>query len=119
VTARLGDFAAAERYAATVARETGPPAAAGLPRDLELEIRAEAAIVLFGTFEGFAGWSLIYAGPSHMRRAALHERLGDRSTAATHYERFLTLWKDADPEFRSLLDSARAGLARVGEGNTR
>jgi tetratricopeptide (TPR) repeat protein len=166
VSARLGDVAAAERYAAAVTRETGPSGAGGLPRDLGLEIRAETAIaqgapasalallrqtadeswyeyhfaspfissyreryrradleavhgdarraiVLFGTFEGFAAWPLIYAAPSHLRRAALYERLGDRAAAASHYERFLTLWKDADPEFRPLLDSARAGYERA------
>jgi hypothetical protein len=73
------------------------------------------AIALFGGFEGFSGYALIYAGPSHLRRAALYERLGDRAAAAAHYTRFLNLWKDADPEFRPLLDSARAGLARVGQ----
>jgi tetratricopeptide (TPR) repeat protein len=166
VSARLGDFAAAERYAAMVARATGPPAAAGLPRDLGLEIRAEVAIeqgapasalallrhtvgeswyeyhfaspflsssreryrragleaalgdarqaiVLFSAFEGFAAWPLIYAGPSHLRRAALYERLGDRHAAASHYARFLTLWKECDPEFRPMLDSARAGYERA------
>ena len=75
---------------------------------------ARQAIVLFGGFEGFSGYALIYAGPSHLRRAELYERLGDRSAAASHYARFITLWKDCDPEFRALVDSARAGLARVG-----
>jgi tetratricopeptide (TPR) repeat protein len=166
VSARLGDFAGAERYAASLARETGPPTAASLPRDLGLEIRAEAAvgqgapasalavlrqttgeswyeyhfaspflagsreryrragleadhgdarqaITLFSGFEGFSGYALVYAAPSHLRRAELYERLGDRSAAASHYARFLTLWKDADPEFRPLLDSARAGYQRA------
>jgi tetratricopeptide (TPR) repeat protein len=166
VNARLGDFVSAERHAATLARETGPPAAAAFPRDLGLEIRAEEAITqgapkaalgllrqtvreawyeyhfsspflsgsreryrragleashgdagqaiaLFSGFEGFSGYALIYAAPSHLRRAELYERLGDRSAAASHYARFLKLWKDCDPEFRPLLDSARAGYERT------
>jgi len=166
VNARLGDFAAAERQAATLARVTGPAAAATLPADLALEIRAEVAIkqgapesaltllrqtvgeswyeyhfsspflagsreryrragleashgdarraiALFGGFEGFSGYALIYAGPSHLRRAALYEGLGDRPAAALHYARFLKMWQDCDPEFRPQLDSARAGYARV------
>jgi serine/threonine-protein kinase len=166
VSARLGDFAAAERQAAALAPETGPPAAAALPRDLALEIRAEAAlgqhapasalsmlrqttgeswyeyhfsspflagsrerfrragleaahgdareaIALFSGFEGFSGYALIYAGPSHLRRAALYERLGDRLAAASHYAQFLKMWKDCDPEFRPQIDSARAGYERV------
>ncbi len=44
VSARLGDAAAAERYAAELARETGPRAAVGLPRDFGLAIRAEVAV---------------------------------------------------------------------------
>jgi eukaryotic-like serine/threonine-protein kinase len=166
VSAHVGDFASAERYAAALAGETGPPSAAGLPRDLGLEIRAEAAIgqgapasalavlrqttgeswyeyhfaspflagsreryrragleaahgdarraiALFSGFEGFSGYALVYAAPSHYRRAELYERLGDRSAAGSHYARFLTLWKDSDPEFRPLLDSARAGYQRA------
>ncbi len=58
----------------------------------------------------------MYAGPSHLRRAALYERLGDTRAAASHYARFVELWKDCDPEFRPLLEQARAGLARVGAG---
>ena len=164
LSAQLGDFASAERQAATVSGETGPSGAAGLPRDLGLEIRAEAAIkqgapaaalgllkqrsgeswyeyhfaspflansreryrragleadqgeasraiALFGGFEGFSGYALIYAAPSHLRRAALYERLGDRTAAAAHYTRFLTLWKDCDPEFRPLVEGARRRMA--------
>ena len=166
VNARLGDLVSAERYAAGLARETGPASAAGLPRDLGLEIRAEEAIgqgapaaalsllrqttgeswyeyhfaspllagsrqryrragleaaygdpqraiLLFGGFEGFSGYALVYAGPSHLRRAELYERLGDRTAAASHYVRFLKMWKDCDAAFRPLVDSARAGLQRV------
>jgi len=166
VSARLGDFSTAERYAASLRRETGSPTAATLARDLGLEVRAEIAIgqgapaaaravlkatageswyeyhfaspflagsreryrlaeleaaqgdarraiVLFSAFEGFSGYALIYAAPSHLRRAELYERLGDRSAAASHYAAFLTLWNDADPEFRPLLDRARASYQRV------
>jgi hypothetical protein len=71
------------------------------------------AITLFSAFEGYSAFDLIYAGPSHFRRAALYERLGDRAAAASHYARFLELWKSCDPEFRALLDSARAGYERT------
>jgi tetratricopeptide (TPR) repeat protein len=170
LSARLGDFAAAERHAVTLAQQQGPPTAAAMPRDFALEVRAEVAmahrspatavallrgrtgeswyeynfaspffsgsrgrylragleaaaakgeddvrraITLFSAFEGYSAFDLIYAGPSHLRRGALYERLGDRPAAASHYARFLTLWKDCDPEFRPLLDSARAGYERA------
>ena len=78
---------------------------------------ARRAIALFSGFEGFSAYDLIYAGPAHLRRGALYERLGDRPAAAVHYARFVQLFQDCDPEFRSLVDSARAGLARVGTTN--
>ena len=51
--------------------------------------------------------------PSHLRQAEIHERLGNREQAARHYARFLTVWRDADPEFRPQMDSARARLAKL------
>jgi tetratricopeptide (TPR) repeat protein len=71
------------------------------------------AIELFSGFEGYSAYDVMYAAPSHLRRAILYERLGDTRAAASHYARFLELWKDCDPELRPLVDQARAGLARV------
>jgi tetratricopeptide (TPR) repeat protein/tRNA A-37 threonylcarbamoyl transferase component Bud32 len=87
-------------------------------RYLEAELAARAgeaqrAMSEFGTFDGFWTYDLMFAGPSHLERAKLAERLGDRRAAAEHYRQFLALWKGADPEFKPMLDSARAGLARV------
>ena len=67
----------------------------------------------FATFEDFWTYDLMYAAPSHYRRAQLAEQLGDARSAAEHYRRFLALWNGADPEFKPMLDSARAGLARL------
>jgi len=75
---------------------------------------ARQATSQFGTFEGFSSYVLMYAGPSYLQRGKLAEQLGDTVAAAGHYQRFLTLWKGADAEFQPMLDSARAGLARVG-----
>ena len=50
---------------------------------------------------------------AHLRRAEIHERLGQRDLAATHYARCLELWHDADPGFRPLIETARRGLARM------
>jgi tetratricopeptide (TPR) repeat protein len=50
---------------------------------------------------------------SHLRRAELHERLGDRAQAVRHYRRFLELWRDADPELRPVVDDARRRLERL------
>jgi DNA-binding SARP family transcriptional activator/TolB-like protein len=50
---------------------------------------------------------------SHLRQGQVHERLRNRAEAARHYARFIELWGDADPEFRSPVDSVRARLATL------
>jgi tetratricopeptide (TPR) repeat protein len=57
------------------------------------------------------GWA-VYAR-TFLARGRLYEQLGERAKAAAAYERFLTLWKDADPALQPQLREARAGLARV------
>jgi tetratricopeptide (TPR) repeat protein len=56
---------------------------------------------------------------SFLVRGQLHEQLGQAAEAARAYERFLELWRDADPAFASQLRTAREGLARVRRGNAR
>jgi tetratricopeptide (TPR) repeat protein len=51
--------------------------------------------------------------PAELRQAAIHERLGHRADAVRHYERFLALWRDADPALRATADSARRRLAAL------
>jgi hypothetical protein len=58
-----------------------------------------------------------FRGPAQLRQAEIHERLGNRTEAARHYDRFLKLWHDSDPELQSLVDAAqrrRAALPLVG-----
>lgn len=56
---------------------------------------------------------------SFLVRGQLHEQLGERDAAATAYERFLELWKDADPSLDAQRQAAREGLARVRGGAAR
>jgi DNA-binding SARP family transcriptional activator/tetratricopeptide (TPR) repeat protein len=56
---------------------------------------------------------LPYLGPSELRQAQIYERLGDPTRGREHYERFLALWKDADPEVRSTISDAREHLAML------
>ena len=57
------------------------------------------------------------------RRAAILKRLGelyearnDRDNAIEYYNRFIELWKDADPELQPQLEDVRRRLAAlVGE----
>lgn len=67
------------------------------------------------SFEGTPN-ELAYLAPSHLRRAELYERLGDRKQAVEHYGHFIRLWNSCDPELRPRVTEARARLASlVGE----
>jgi tetratricopeptide (TPR) repeat protein len=44
---------------------------------------------------------------AHLRQAEIHERLGNRSEAVTHYSRFVALWQNSDPELQPLVEAAR------------
>jgi tetratricopeptide (TPR) repeat protein len=80
---------------------------------LEEAGRAEEAIPWYASFLRGSVYDLIYDTPSHLKRGAIHERLGDRARAARHYGRFIDAWRGCDPEFQPLLEDARAGLARL------
>ncbi|UCF21026.1 MAG: hypothetical protein JSU87_06455 [Gemmatimonadota bacterium] len=51
--------------------------------------------------------------PSQLQRAAVYERLGETDKAVAHYERFVELMRDCDPEFRPLLERAEERLAAL------
>jgi tetratricopeptide (TPR) repeat protein len=88
------------------ARRGGSPVAEQL---LERHARAEALLAL-GRHEEAERWYASlhdgyhllgspFLGASLMRRGEILEREGLRGEARETYERLLTLWKDADPEF--------------------
>ena len=49
---------------------------------------------------------------SHLRQAEIYERLGRRDRAAEHRARSVELWRDADPEFRRLLEQRSSVKSR-------
>jgi tetratricopeptide (TPR) repeat protein len=53
---------------------------------------------------------------SYLDRGRLLEQLGEPARAAEAYERFLELWKDADPALEPQKKEAREGLERVRKG---
>jgi len=86
-------------------------------------IRAEALVSLgrdrealtwYGTFGAHTVFDLPYLGPAHLRQATIHERLGERELAISHYREFLTLRIEAEKELQSYVDQARDGLDRLG-----
>jgi tetratricopeptide (TPR) repeat protein len=71
----------------------------------------EEAIHWYGSFPEISVYDLVFWAPSHLRRAEIYERLGERERAAFHYNRFVELWSEADPELRFMVDHAAARLA--------
>ena len=48
-----------------------------------------------------------YMGIRHFRMAEIYEDLDNREKAAYHYGRFVTYWRDADPELQPRVEEAR------------
>ena len=81
---------------------------------------AERAIVIYERLNPrrFTGSGLVDPGwalypRSFLARAQVYEQLGDRAKAEAAYERFLELWKEADPALQPQLAQAREGLRRL------
>ncbi len=51
-----------------------------------------------------------YMGIRHFRMAEIYEELGNRERALYHYGRFVTYWKDADPELQPRVEAARRAI---------
>jgi tetratricopeptide (TPR) repeat protein len=75
-------------------------------RDLEALRLAEVAFV--GTPS-----ELHYRAPSHLLRAEIQQRLGDRRAAAEEYSRFAGLWQACDPALQPIVEDAKAELAAM------
>ncbi len=75
--------------------------------------RQQEALRWYSSFREASLYDLVYLAPSHLRRAEIYERLGEREKAALHYRRFVELWSDADPELRSMVEHAEAHLASL------
>ena len=67
---------------------------------------------------GFAGTpgELYYLAPSHLLRAEIQQRLGNKDQAAEQYSQFIALWRSCDAQLRPVVEEAKTQLARmVGE----
>ena len=67
----------------------------------------------FESLGGLQAYEIAYVPLAHLRRAQIHECLGELEQAAVHYTRFVELWGDCDPELRLLVEDAEARLARL------
>jgi len=73
--------------------------------------RFEEALPWFGSLlDGYDTDGLIYLGPSYLRRAQIYDEIGDTDNAILFYERFVDLWKDADPALQLTVTDAHTRL---------
>ena len=96
-------------------------ATALLARAYDLAGDADSAIATFERYlttpelDRFEHDAVFYAG-AHKRLGELYEARGDRDKAASHYARFVELWKEADPELQPRVQDAKQRLARLQAG---
>jgi serine/threonine-protein kinase len=77
---------------------------------LAAEGRLVEACRWYSSFAEASIYDLVFLAPSHLRRAELHERMGEPDKARQHYERFLHLWGECDAELAPVVAAARARL---------
>jgi hypothetical protein len=64
------------------------------------------------------GWYSWKWGPAYLRGARIYEKLGNPEKAIEKYSRFVTDWKDCDPELRHFVEEAEARLVQLRGGGT-
>jgi tetratricopeptide (TPR) repeat protein len=78
--------------------------------------RDEEALGWYGTFPGPGSGDRVdysYLAYAHLRRAQLHERLGETEEALENYGKFVELWVDAEPQLQPLVEQARERMAEL------
>jgi tetratricopeptide (TPR) repeat protein len=122
-----GEVAMAEARYADAAKEyrasdVGPCTACALPsiaQAYDLAGMADSAIAVFSRYVDAVdrplGTDYLTLAGSHKRLGELYEAKGDRAKAASHYTKFVALWKDADPELQPQVADVKKRLARLGD----
>jgi tetratricopeptide (TPR) repeat protein len=80
---------------------------------LEAQGRLDDAARWYRTFRDFSVFDRIYEAPADYRLGLIAERQGDTAEARSRYASVVRLWAGCDPEFRPVLEDARARLARL------
>ncbi|HUQ83554.1 MAG TPA: tetratricopeptide repeat protein, partial [Gemmatimonadaceae bacterium] len=123
----LGHIAIAEKRFDDAVREyraadAGSCAACALPniaRAYDLAGNADSAVVVFERYVQAPPSALrneidaIALAGAHKRLGELYEVKGERQKAASHYAKFIDLWKNADPELQPHVREAKEKLARL------
>jgi serine/threonine protein kinase/tetratricopeptide (TPR) repeat protein len=69
--------------------------------------REEEALRWYSTFPDPAVHDLMFVAPSHLRRAQIHQRRGERQLASEHLDRFREIWRNAEPAGAEVVSGAR------------
>lgn len=72
--------------------------------------RYDEALAWYRTLGESSPFELIYVAPAHLRRAAIHERLGQKNEAAEQLTRAAALW-------RAMIRSSRRSSVATDERN--
>jgi tetratricopeptide (TPR) repeat protein len=88
-----------------------------LARAFDLSGKRDSAIAYFQQFvdmpHGFLDEDQDWLAGSYKRLGELYEAAGDLPKAVTNLEKFIELWKNADPELQPRVRDARARLERI------
>jgi tetratricopeptide (TPR) repeat protein len=97
---------------------------ADLGRAFDQASMADSAIAAFERYLETPQWSRIAMDAQYQARilkrlGALHEAKGDRAKAIAYYERFVALWRNADPELQPRVSEVRRRIASLQAGDMR
>jgi serine/threonine protein kinase len=73
--------------------------------------RGEEALRWYGSLSQNSMPELVFLAPATLAEARIQRALNHPAEAASLYDAFLELWRNADPVFKPMLDSARAERA--------
>jgi tetratricopeptide (TPR) repeat protein len=75
--------------------------------------RYEEAIVWLSTLGSVDECEISYKAPKHFLLAEVYEALKQPEKAIEHYNHFINLWKNCDPELLPKVEEAKARIARL------
>jgi hypothetical protein len=81
---------------------------------LETADRDEDALVWYDCVSSDFVHEVVFLAPSCLRRAQIHDRRGDRARAIEFYQRFIALWRGAEPDEATMVAAAQQRLMRLG-----
>ena len=114
---RKGDVA----YDGQPATECAPCSEFNLARAFDAAGMADSAIAAYERFveepyfDRISETDPLGLAGAHKRLGELYEAKGDRRRAASHYQQFVTLWKDADPGLQPRVAEVKRRLDRLSE----